>query len=266
MIFNPTIIKKGGGYGAYNVNSVLLEDGTQELQITTATEKPVSKLAQVVDRTVTEITAEDLEGATSIGDYTFYKCETLQSMELPNTILSIGRYSIYNCTNLNKLVLPYNLISIQTYGISFTNLTELVIPNSVTTLYNSALEGNKQLVTITLSNSLQELSGYLFSGCNKLANVLIPEGVKIIEGYCFSHCSSLVEIVFPSSVTEMGSTIFNFCTNLTTVTIKATVPPTIQSTTFDDTVQTFYVPAESVEAYKTATNWANYADKIFAIE
>ena len=55
-----------------------------------------------------------------------------------------------------------------------------------------------------------------------------------------------------------------------TLTIKATVPPKAPSTIFTwtdgGTASKIYVPKESVEAYKTAENWSQYADIIFAIE
>ena len=50
------------------------------------------------------------------------------------------------------------------------------------------------------------------------------------------------------------------------MTIKATTPPTLDSTAFSDSgIQTIYVPAASLDAYKSATNWSAFASKIKAI-
>lgn len=118
---------------------------------------------------------------------------------------------------------------------------------------------------IILLSNITAIDGWAFQDCTNLTSIEIPSSVTSIGDGAFYGCSALTSIEIPSSVTSIKRSAFHGCTNLTTVTILATTPPTIQSTTFDDIVQTFYVPAESVEAYKTATNWANYADKIFAI-
>lgn len=52
-----------------------------------------SKLAAVVDKSVTEITASDLEGVTEIGDYAFFNCVELESIEIPSVVISLGQYA-----------------------------------------------------------------------------------------------------------------------------------------------------------------------------
>ena len=60
---------------------------------------------------------------------------------------------------------------------------------------------------------------------------------------------------------------FKVAIPLTNVTVEAITPPSLGHSVFLDTSSSLviYVPAESVEAYKTATNWSDYASKIQAI-
>lgn len=184
-----------------------------------------------------------LSNITAIDGWAFQDCTNLTSIEIPSSVTSMGVQIFYDCSNLKNVVLPEGITEITTNEFGFCrSLTSITIPSSVTSIGIGA-----------------------FSGCTSLTTITIPENVTSIGNQAFRQCSSLTTITIPESVKSIGRIAFYNCTSLTSVTLEATTPPTIQSDTFDDTVQTFYVPAESVEAYKTATNWANYADKIFAI-
>jgi hypothetical protein len=92
----------------------------------------------------------------------------------------------------------------------------------------------------------------------------IPNGTTTIGGGVFTYCSSLTSITIPDSVTSIGIAAFTSCSSLTSVTIQATIPPTLGKQAFDNTSANLviYCPAESLEAYKAATNWSSYADRI----
>ena len=82
----------------------------------------------------------------------------------------------------------------------------------------------------------------------------------------FYGCISLTSVTIPNSVTDIKYNAFTSCTALTSISILATTPPTLSSSVFDNTNNCpIYVPAASLNAYKTATNWSAYADRIQAI-
>ena len=126
---------------------------------------------------------------------------------------------------------------------SCTSLTSVNIPNSVTTIGDNA-----------------------FRGCNGLTSVTIPNSVTSIDGSAFESCSGLTSVTIPNSVTSIGSYAFSGCSGLTSVTIHATTPPSLGSSAFNNTNNCpIYVPAESLDAYKTAGNWSSLASRITAI-
>ena len=64
-----------------------------------------NKFKQLLAGTLTEVTAEDLEGITEIMDYAFYK-SSITGVTFPNIITSIGEYAFYKCSNIRSLTIP----------------------------------------------------------------------------------------------------------------------------------------------------------------
>ena len=81
---------------------------------------------------------------------------------------------------------------------------------------------------------------------------------------CFGQCHGLRSVTLPSTVTYIDGA-FGNCWNLRTVTCLATTPPTLTEGSIDDGVDYIYVPAQSVNAYKSASGWSDYSSKIRAI-
>ena len=105
---------------------------------------------------------------------------------------------------------------------------------------------------------------YKFSNWSNLEEVTceIPDGVTTMNN-TFYGCSSLVNAPeIPSAVTSMSST-FGGCTSLKEVTFLHTTPPSYNNTLSScSSLESIYVPDKSVNAYKTATGWSQFASKI----
>ena len=122
------------------------------------------------------------------------------------------------------------------------------------------------ITSVTIPDSVTSIAYAAFQNCTSLASIDIPSGVTSIGSNAFQSCTSLASINIPSGVTSIGKNAFQSCTSLTSITIKAITPPTLGSNVLDNTNDCpIYVPAQSVDAYKSATNWSTYASRIQAI-
>ena len=146
-----------------------------------------------------------------------------------------------------------------------SNLTSVIIPNNVTTLGYEAFYGCESLTSVNIGDGVTEIGGWAFQDCSNLTSVNIGNSVKTIVEGAFDWCTSLTSVTIPDSVTTIGNWAFHYCGNLTSIYCKAITPPTLGGAfVFDNngSGRKIYVPAESVDAYKSATYWSEYADYI----
>ena len=100
-----------------------------------------------------------------------------------------------------------------------SNLTSITIPESVTSIGESAFSGCSSLTSITIPESVISIGESAFYNCSNLRNITIPESVTSIGRSAFSECSSLTSITIPESVTSIGESAFYNCSNLASITI-----------------------------------------------
>ena len=197
-------------------------------------------------------TYDDYVSQISGGGGTSYETELMGiidrtisgNLTIPSGVTSIGAYAFYKCSNLSSIDIPNSVTTIDDYAFyKCSSLTSVIIPNSVTSIGTSA-----------------------FQYCNYLTSIDIPNSVTSIGTNAFRYCMSLTSVTIPSGVTRIGQSTFNGCKHLTSITVNAITPPTLGSTNvFSNTNDCpIYVPAESLEAYKSATNWSTYASRIQA--
>ncbi len=100
-----------------------------------------------------------------------------------------------------------------------SDVTEVIIPESVTEIGDSAFEDCTNLTSVTIPESVTKIGIEAFSGCTSLTSVTIPDSVTEIGGCAFSDCTSLASVTIPDSVTKIGVSAFSGCASLTSVTI-----------------------------------------------
>ena len=171
---------------------------------------------------------------TSIGSYAFRDCSGLTSVTIGNSVTSIGESAFYNCSGLTKAEFASieSLCNIS-FGSSNANplyyskhlyingqeVTDLVIPNSVTSIGQYALYNCSGLKSVTIPNSVTSIGEGAFSGCSGLTSVTIPNSVTSIGSYAFYNCSGLTSVTIPSSVTSIGGSAF-YCSGLTSINVE----------------------------------------------
>ena len=118
-------------------------------------------------------------------------------------ITSIGNYAFYDCKNLTNIVIPDSVSDIGNSAFAGCNLTNILIPNSISYISNSAFY-NCNFTNIVIPNSISVIGNSAFEGCN-ITNIDIPNNVTIIGSYAFSNCKELTDISIPNSVTTIRS-------------------------------------------------------------
>jgi hypothetical protein len=139
-----------------------------------------------------------------------------------------------------------------------------IIPDSVTSIGTSAFQSCSGLTSVTIGDSVTSIGNQAFIGCTKLTSVTIGNSVTTIGMSAFQGCTSLSSVTIGNSVTSIGNWAFQGCTELTHIICMPQTPPTLGNSVLPNTTKVF-VPRQSPEAYKTATNWSSIADRIFPI-
>ncbi len=129
-----------------------------------------------------------------------------------------------NGTEIKDLVIPNSVTSIGSSAFSgCSGLTSVTIPNSVTSIGYRAFYGCSGLTSVTIPNSVTSIGDGAFQYCRGLTSVTIPNSVTSIGDWAFYGCSGLTSVTIPNSVTSIGNSAFSDCSGLTSVTIGSGV-------------------------------------------
>ena len=126
----------------------------------------------------------------------------------------------------------------------------------------SAFSGCSDLTDVTIPNSVTTIAFTAFNSCRNLTSLIIGNSVTVIGGNAFKDCSNLTNIIIGNSITDIGPFAFKDCSDLTSVIIKATIPPTLVDRVFENVPKDIpvYVPCQSLEAYQTAEGWSEFTN------
>ena len=197
----------------------------------------------------------------------------INTYSIPEIVSSIGEYAISGYYSLFSIVLPSHLKRIGRYSFSFSGITSIIIPDTVTTVCDAAFKGCKNLQSISLPSELEVLEDEIFTACYALNDISIPETLQRIGKSVFNDCKALTTITLPEHVNEIDEAAFAGCSSLKSIIVRASIPPTLNYAHYPYTDQFYdtnncpiYVPYESVEVYKKNGQWSYYFDRIYAIQ
>ena len=164
---------------------------------------------KIIDGMIEILSEYNGKPVTSISGSAFWDCRSLESITIPSSVTSIGGGAFSECTSLNAVyisdIAAWCNISFGSYD---TNplyyahnlylkgelVTDLVIPDSVTSIGEYAFRNCTYLTSIAIPSSVTSIGERAFSGCTSLTSITIPSSVTSIGEYAFLDCYKLVEV------------------------------------------------------------------------
>ena len=180
------------------------------------------------------------DSVTEIGDEAFMYCSSLSSVTIGDSITSIGEYAFNRCSSLAEFKGKFAsedgrclVVNGVLYSFAPVGLTTYTIPDSVTSIGDTAFRDCSNLSSVTIGDSVTEIGDEAFDLCSNLSSVTIGDSVTSIGDTAFGRCSSLSNITIPDSVTEVGGSAFSGCSSLSSITIPDSVSSVADCTFYD---------------------------------
>lgn len=187
----------------------------------------------------TKISSINAPLSTELQQSVFENCSELRSAYLNSaTLIQVGAFK--NCASLEEVNIP-----------------------RVQTLQGYVFEKCPSLVSVNMED-VESIGTSCFENCSRLEGDIYMPKIARMENFCFRNCTSIESVEIGDSLTYLGAAAFKGCTSLLYIIVRTETPSNTGSwEIFDNTNNCpIYVPDNSVDAYKVATNWSAYASRI----
>lgn len=235
----------------------------------------INKLAQLVDRSITKITAEDLEGTTKIGGYAFTSCGNLADVEIPDSVTNIEQCAFEHCASIKVIAIPASVKKIGSYAFRYcTALSEVHTPSisawcqiafgadtSNPVFYAKKLYVNNELITeLEIPDIITSLGTLAFYNCHSITSVKIGRSVTTLNSWCFANCSYLTSVIMPGSISSIYNGAFQNCASLKKIDFSncTSIPTLANKNAFTGVPDTCIIilPDAFYDEWIARTNWS----------
>lgn len=150
----------------------------------------------------------------------------------------------------------YDVTAIAPRAFWQSGVTQVQIPNSVTTIGDAAFADAEDLTSITLPLGLTAVSRYMLAG-TRVNSVVLPEGVTSIGMGAFEDCSSLQTVFLPVTLRRIGERAFGYCSNLNEIYSDASTPPQTSATAFEgcENIHVMLPDGATTRRYQNDDTW-----------
>ena len=154
----------------------------------------------------------------------FSSCFNLETVSLSKKATFLPSYAFSYCYSLKYITLPDTLTETQSYVFQYTNISEISLPDSFTTLGYGTFQYCHNLKTVRLSTNANftSLPTSAFEYCESLQSIAIPSNVTSISNSVFGNCNAL-EYVTMSNIVSIGQRAFYYCYSLRSITLPNTL-------------------------------------------
>jgi len=202
---------------------------------------------------------------TEIGDRSFRGCTGLTSIVIPNSVNTIGPFAFENCTNVTSITLGNEVSVIRQEAFTGTRITEITIPENITTLWTGSFRNSNRLQTVYFNATNVTNTGgngSPFVDSQSLEKIIFGENVRQIPSQVAFQLTSLESITIGSRVNVIGDRAFYGCIALEEIINNARNPQALRNEMFFHGVNKSFcvvrVPAASVNAYRAANIWKDF--------
>ena len=302
-------IGKSAFYGTENLSSIVIPDNVTYIGDNAFQSSSISSVTFG-------------SGLEEIGKYAFDYCSSLTSITIPENVKYVRENAFRGCESLTSITWnarriydtsswfsysPFGNIASQITSVTFgeqvemipprmcpymSNLTEVVIPSSVSEINSEAFYACKNLTSVTIGAGVTTINKTAFSNCTSLTNIQwnaancvfdndnlntnpfyslksqirsfrFGESVEYIPQNLCYEMVNVNSVELPAGLQYVGENAFYGCTGLDNITLHATEPPLTEVNSFYSTNDCpIYVPCGSLESYKSADQWAEVSDRL----
>lgn len=198
-------------------------------------------------------------GVTRVYNYSFASCYALKTITMLSGI-GIGSRAFFECKNLQAIVLSDGLTGvINSYTLDGCRACSIISYPKHSEVSTYVSRGCSQYIATPCV-----VGDNMFANNSNLMRVVVPALRNNAVGTsAFNACNALMELTIPATCTQINSTAFSGCTAMKEYHFLSTTPPTLSNTNAFTSIPDdckIYVPSDSLDDYKTESNWSTYAD------